>query len=159
MTLLDDTALRTLGRKIRTARQMAEMKQDDLARICGVSRSAIGQWESDETEPSATKLFAIARATQQPLGWFAEGLLHSARSKGLEPPTFWSVVSLGSKGCPCRDYHGRGDCPFGCACGWCAPELYDPREDPYTDAAFWATVAQCQGAPDTVSPSVTGAGR
>ena len=74
MSLVNETAITTLGRKIRTARVIAGMKQEELARYVGVSRSAVGQWEKDETEPSALKLITIARATQQPLGWFAEGL-------------------------------------------------------------------------------------
>lgn len=29
-------------------------------------------------------------------------------------------------GCSCDALpHGRGDCPTGCGCGWCAPELHD----------------------------------
>ncbi|WP_375140957.1 helix-turn-helix transcriptional regulator [Microbacterium sp. PAMC21962] len=65
------------------------MRQQDLADAVGVSRSAVTQWETGRTEPSASKMFAIARATSQPLDWFAEGLTGDVvRPKGLEPLTF-----------------------------------------------------------------------
>ena len=93
-SLMNETPIQSLGRKIRTARVVADIKQADLARACGVSRSAVSQWEHGETEPSASKLFAIARATNQPLGWFAEGLIDGVvRLEGLEPPTFWLGVA------------------------------------------------------------------
>ena len=89
MSLMNETAITTLGGKIRTARLIGGMKQDELARAAGVSRPTVSQWENDETEPSASKLFAIARTTNQPLGWFAEGLIDDVvRLEGLEPPTF-----------------------------------------------------------------------
>ncbi|MGP6170615.1 helix-turn-helix transcriptional regulator [Microbacterium sp. A204] len=110
MTLIDDSkqanalVLLRLGRKIKIARIAADMKQDDLGQKVGVSRSAVGLWEKGETEPSASKLFAIARVTGQRIEWFAEGVnaetapaeagavsvlsQHSVRHKGLEPLTF-----------------------------------------------------------------------
>lgn len=104
MTLINDSArlntgvLAHLGRKIKVARVAADLKQEDLGRIVGVSRSAVGLWEKGETEPSASKMFAIARATQQPLDFFAEGL--DVHPLGLEPRThcfrvdaaFWAIV-------------------------------------------------------------------
>lgn len=88
MTLINETNLTSLGRKIKTARILADMKQDDIAIACGVSRSAVGQWEKGDTEPSATKLILVARATEQPLGWFAEGLdlggAHKSEGWGFE---------------------------------------------------------------------------
>ena len=83
----------SLGKRIELARVNADMRQQDLAEIVGVSRGAITQWETGRTEPSASKMFAIARATNQPLDWFAEGLdSDMVRPKGLEPLTFWLVA-------------------------------------------------------------------
>ncbi|KAA9105018.1 helix-turn-helix domain-containing protein [Microbacterium rhizomatis] len=87
-TQLNDTGL-ALGARVRVARVASGMKQSELAAECGVSRAAIGQWEAGLTEPSASKMFAIARATNQPLDWFAEGLDSvTVRPKRLELPTF-----------------------------------------------------------------------
>lgn len=77
-----------LGKRIMLARVNAEMRQQDLADAVQVHRSAVARWETGRTEPSASKMFAIARATQQPLDWFAEGLDTAVRPKGLEPLTF-----------------------------------------------------------------------
>lgn len=78
-----------LGKRIMLARVNAEMRQQDLADAVNVHRSAVAQWETGRTEPSASKMFAIARATNQPLDWFAEGLIvDEVRPKGLEPLTF-----------------------------------------------------------------------
>lgn len=75
------------------ARVNADMRQQDLAEAVHVNRSAVAQWETGRTEPSASKMFAIARATNQPLDWFAEGLDSDVvRPKGLEPLTFWLVA-------------------------------------------------------------------
>ena len=88
MTLMNEAGIRSLGQKIKVARITASLKQEDIARAAGVSRPTVSQWENGDTEPSASKLFAIAHATNQPLGWFAEGLIPVARPEGLEPPTF-----------------------------------------------------------------------
>ena len=82
-----------LAKRIMLARVNADLRQQDLAERVGVHRSAVAQWETGRTEPSASKLFAIARATNQPLDWFAEGLIaDEVRLKGLEPLTFWLVA-------------------------------------------------------------------
>lgn len=82
-----------LAKRIMLARVNADLRQQDLAERVGVHRSAVAQWETGRTEPSASKMFAIARATNQPLDWFAEGLIaDEVRPKGLEPLTFWLVA-------------------------------------------------------------------
>ena len=82
-----------MSARYRLARTAAGLKQDELARACGVSRQAVGEWEAGNTEPSASKLVMLARATNQPLDWFAEGLdSDMVRPKGLEPLTFWLVA-------------------------------------------------------------------
>lgn len=98
MTMLNDAGLTTLAHRIKAARQLASMRQEDLAKAAGVARSTVNEWEHARSEPSATKMFAIADATNQPLGWFAEGLISIARPEGLEPPTFWLVANGGAEG-------------------------------------------------------------
>ncbi|MDQ1169574.1 transcriptional regulator with XRE-family HTH domain [Microbacterium proteolyticum] len=71
MTMLNDTTL-TLGQRFRVARIAANLKQSELAATIGVARATLSLWENGETEPTASKLFALARATGQPLDWFAE---------------------------------------------------------------------------------------
>ncbi len=50
----------TLGQKLRLARLRAGMTQQDLANRLGVTRPAITQWESSQTEPSHKHLFKAA---------------------------------------------------------------------------------------------------
>ena len=89
MSALVELPKATLAKRIELARVNADMRQEDLAAAIGVSRSAVTQWETGRTEPKASKMFAIARATNQPLDWFAEGLDSDVvRPKGLEPLTF-----------------------------------------------------------------------
>lgn len=93
MTMLNATGIPT-SRRFKIAREAAGFKQEELARLVGVSRTSLGDWERGDTEPSFSKLVALARATNQPLDWFAEGLnAADVRPKGLEPPTFWLGVS------------------------------------------------------------------
>lgn len=89
MTMLNTEALPT-SRRYKIAREVSGLRQEELAAIVGVSRTTIGDWEAGRTEPAFSKLVALARATNQPLDWFAEGLeTGDVRPKGLEPPTFW----------------------------------------------------------------------
>jgi transcriptional regulator with XRE-family HTH domain len=96
MTLINDTGLTTLAQRIKVARQIADLRQEDLATACAVSRSAVNEWEHGRSEPSATRMFAIAAATNQPLSWFAEGLSVCARRDSNSQPSdpyhdgFWS---------------------------------------------------------------------
>jgi transcriptional regulator with XRE-family HTH domain len=65
---------RTLGERLRHARQMRNLTQDQLAARCGVSRSVISQWETGVVqEISATHLFCTARALRVSLDWLLEG--------------------------------------------------------------------------------------
>ncbi len=83
MRIRDRASCGSRGRRSRS------LKQDEPGKLVGVSRSAAGPGQKGETEPSSSKPFAIARATNQPLGWFAEGLdSEFARLEGFEPPTF-----------------------------------------------------------------------
>ena len=49
--------------RIRAARTAAGLSQRQLARMLGVSASAVAQWELDETKPTHEHVVAIAAAT------------------------------------------------------------------------------------------------
>ncbi|WP_375163544.1 helix-turn-helix domain-containing protein [Microbacterium sp.] len=82
---MNDAGLTTLGQRIKAARQLAGMRQEDLAYAVGASRSAVNEWEHERSEPNATRMFAIAQTTNQPLGWFAEGLIQVRAPRDSNP--------------------------------------------------------------------------
>lgn len=88
MTLLNDSAVDTLAKRIRMARLISGLKQSDIADAIGVARSTVNEWEAGRSEPSATRLFALARTTGQALDWFAD-----YRSEG------WGFESLRAHNC------------------------------------------------------------
>lgn len=65
----------SLGKRIHELRKEAGLSQKDLARITGISRNAVSQWEADETAPATSRLPAIARA----LGVRVEQLLEPSQ--------------------------------------------------------------------------------
>ena len=62
----------TLTDRLRKAREAADLKQDDLAVILGVSRSTIGKWESGSPIKRG-QLAAWAMATGVPFEWLETG--------------------------------------------------------------------------------------
>lgn len=65
----------SLGEVIRARREACGMTQELVAQKLGVSRQAVGKWESDKSEPSTTNLMAIAEL----LGTDAAELLREAK--------------------------------------------------------------------------------
>jgi SOS-response transcriptional repressor LexA len=57
-----------IGQRIRDARERAGLTQQALGRLCGVSRAAVAQWESDTTLPSLSHLQRAADAPPGPRG-------------------------------------------------------------------------------------------
>ena len=64
-----------LSTRIRTARMRARMSQTELAELLGVSRSAVGNWESAKgrVSPSSERLSELALATGVSYEWLATG--------------------------------------------------------------------------------------
>ena len=92
-----NTDLMPVRERYKLARLIADLTQGQLAAQLGVARATVGEWEAGRTEPGFSKLVGLARITNQPLDWFAEGLdPNVVRPKGLEPPTFWSVAEHAS---------------------------------------------------------------
>ena len=64
-----------LSTRIRTARTRAGMSQGELAEALGVSRSAVGNWESAKgrVSPTSERLSELALATGVSYEWLATG--------------------------------------------------------------------------------------
>ena len=64
-----------LSTRIRTARMRAKISQAELAELLGVSRSAVGNWESAKgrISPSSERLGELALATGVSYEWLATG--------------------------------------------------------------------------------------
>lgn len=68
----------SLGSRIRDLRRDKGWTQDDLARLIGVSRSAVAQWETDRSGQVSGNLSRIAQA----FGVTLEVLLHGPAGRG-----------------------------------------------------------------------------
>lgn len=75
----------TLGQRLTQARGFAQLSQDDIGEIVGVSRRTIHAWERDQTSPPVEKLLRWADATGFPAAWFIEDL--RLRGWGSNPRT------------------------------------------------------------------------
>lgn len=62
-----------LGARIASARDQTGLSQTDLGKACGLTRSAVSQWESEMTEPTPSNLRAIAMRCRVDYDWLATG--------------------------------------------------------------------------------------
>lgn len=93
----------TLAHRLRIAREFAGMDQATLAEKAEIGRTTIVNYEAGYRVPRRIYLRAIADATGVDLHWLETGEAPSSyvdeastadvRPKGLEPLTFWSVVT------------------------------------------------------------------
>ena len=60
-----------LGDRIAAARKHAGLSQTDLGKAFGLTRSAVSQWESENTEPTPANLRAIAVRCGVDYDWLA----------------------------------------------------------------------------------------
>ena len=51
----------TVGSRIKEARDQKQMTQLDIAKILGISRAAIAQWENETTSPSISTVTEVAK--------------------------------------------------------------------------------------------------
>jgi transcriptional regulator with XRE-family HTH domain len=56
-----------LARRLRELRTTANLSQTQLAKLMGISRNAVSQWEAGETQPSAKRLILLAQTLKVPL--------------------------------------------------------------------------------------------
>jgi transcriptional regulator with XRE-family HTH domain len=61
---------RELGARIRTARELANFTQEELATALHCSQPSIAHWEAGKREVSPLKLHAIAHLTEQDITFF-----------------------------------------------------------------------------------------
>ncbi len=70
----------TVGKRIAHAREAKDMSQAELARLKGISRSAVGQWERDATSPPISTIEEIAMILGVTPEWLAFGVKHGERT-------------------------------------------------------------------------------
>lgn len=58
--------METLGDRIKKYREIRGFSQERLGRLLGVSREAVSQWESNDTEPRPKRVRQIATALGVP---------------------------------------------------------------------------------------------
>jgi len=75
------TCVNTFGNRLRHARKLRKLTQAELARRCGLSQGAIGNYEADSRR-SAKEIFRIADALEVNAVWLAMG------SGSMEPQAF-----------------------------------------------------------------------
>lgn len=62
-----------LAERLQTAREAAQLKQDEFALIIGVSTATVSRWERGSTEPNISELLRVAKATGCSVNWLATG--------------------------------------------------------------------------------------
>lgn len=63
----------TLGHRVLTRRKELKLTQRETAKLVGVAHVTISQWERDETQPTGTRLFALAKALKCSPTWLMFG--------------------------------------------------------------------------------------
>ena len=67
---------KTLGQRLRNAREYVGMKQEDVARHLSIPRSALSHIEAGQRKVDALELSLMAKLYQRPVSWFTgEGAL------------------------------------------------------------------------------------
>jgi transcriptional regulator with XRE-family HTH domain len=84
----------TTGERIRQARERLDLTQDQLAKACGVSRSAVSQWETGGIlRIEAAKLNAAARRLGVTLDWLLFGSEASTGERVAEGRDIYQPVT------------------------------------------------------------------
>ena len=84
------TLVNTFGDRLRHARKLRKLTQAELARACGLSQGAIGNYETDSRR-SAKNVFRIADVLNVDAAWLAMGtgpMERQAPQRLLEGPSF-----------------------------------------------------------------------
>ena len=63
----------TLGTRLIQLRLANDFSQEKVGDICGVTKSAVSQWESDSTIPETSKLLLLRERIEFSLDWLLTG--------------------------------------------------------------------------------------
>jgi transcriptional regulator with XRE-family HTH domain len=72
----------TLGDRIRKAREVAGLEQQDLADALYMSRAAVSSWENSHSQPAPRKLAVIASVTGVSASWLLTGTADTEADTG-----------------------------------------------------------------------------
>jgi len=67
-----------IGQKIKAARKIKRITQDELAKVIGVSDKSISAYESDRANPPLSVVEKISKATNQSLNFFLEETIETS---------------------------------------------------------------------------------
>lgn len=85
-----------LWQRLRMVRKYADLRQEDIAKACGISRAAVSQWEANEaskrTKPSINEVKTVARLSGVPVEW----ILNDA----ADPADVWQAAKLAAPVAP-----------------------------------------------------------
>lgn len=79
----DDLFLKSVGKKLRRAREFQKLTQTEVATAAGITRQSLGHIEAGEANPSIIKLSKIAAALGFKLG------LNFFLEKHMQNPKVW----------------------------------------------------------------------
>lgn len=65
--------MKTIGQRIRFAREAAGLNQSELSRLIRVTSQAVNLWEHDKKQPGRDSLMKVAQATNAPIHWLMFG--------------------------------------------------------------------------------------
>lgn len=68
----------SMGARFIQLRRALHLSQEAFGDLCGVTKSAVSQWESDDTIPETDKLIAIKKAHDYSIDWLLTG-------EGIQP--------------------------------------------------------------------------
>ena len=77
-------ARQTLGIRMKLARQALGLSQQDIADECNISRSAVSQWEADETIPGYDNLEKAAGKLEVEVEWLRTGKGRAPDLRGVQ---------------------------------------------------------------------------
>lgn len=67
-----------IGQKIKAARKIKRITQEELAKVMGISDKSISAYESDRAVPPLSVVEKISKATNQPLSFFLEETIETS---------------------------------------------------------------------------------
>lgn len=65
--------IETLGKRLREKRLERRLTQSEVAKKVGVKRSAVSQWEADDTQPKGKNLTILCQILDCDINWLQTG--------------------------------------------------------------------------------------